>query len=147
MLKTRPIATILLAFFPCLLFGHKIADSEWQKGTLKDIQFVEESYEHGTLGNGNGIVQGGTYTVQHFIVETPEMIYEAVPKNGITGIGLNKGRFDFTVNSMYMFAIEKATLYLRDSNGKQGTFLIVKKTLKQQTEHLTSPNPAMTKHP
>ncbi len=147
MQKISLIATVLFASFPCFLFAHKVPDSEWQKGTLEDIQFVEESYEHWMVYQGNGVVHGGTYSVQHFTIETQGMVYEAVPKNGITGIGLDKGRFDFTVNSTYMFAIEKATLYLRDSNGKQGTFLIIKKTLKQQAELPVSPKPAKTNDP
>jgi hypothetical protein len=68
------------------------------------------------------------------------MIYEAVPINGMTRIGLTKGRFDFTVNSTYLFAIEKSEMYIRDANGKEGKFRIVKKTLKKPASASETPH-------
>jgi hypothetical protein len=118
---------LVLAFITCASFAHKIPDSAWQKGVLKDVQLVQETSIMNTV---NG-VRGGTYTVQHLVIETPEMIYEVVPFNGTTRIAIEKGRFDLTVNSAYLFAIENAEIYVRDINGKEGKFRIVKKALKQ----------------
>lgn len=129
-LRTWPLLTVL-AFITCTSFAHKISDSAWQKGTLKDIQFIEESAVTGSLYEGNGSLSGGTYAVQHFIIESPQMIYDVVPAYGKTSMAVRKGRFDFTVNLSYSFAIEKSDMYLRDANGKEGKFRIVKKTLKQ----------------
>lgn len=79
---------------------------------------------------GNGSLSGGTYTVQHFVIETPKMIYEVVPAYGRTFVAVSRGRFDLTVNMSYSFAIQKAYMYIRDANGKEGKFRVVKKTLK-----------------
>ena len=121
---------ILFAIATCLAYARKIPDSAWQKGLLKDIQTEQASSYSGTLYQGNGTLRGGTYAIQHLIIETPEMEYEVVPLNGDTRSSLMRGRLDFTVNLTYEFAVQKSEMYIRDAHGKEGKFRIVKKTLK-----------------
>lgn len=140
----RPLTYTLLlpiVLFTCGAFGYKVPDTAWQEGTLKDIQIEQASSISGNLYQGSGNLRGGSYTVEHFLIETPEMIYEAVPFNATTSIALRKGRLDFTVNTRVKFAVEKSEMYLRDSNGKEGKFRILKKTLKQASSKVV-PSPA-----
>jgi len=114
--RVKPRILLLAAIFgtwSSIANAHKIPDSSWKKGFLKDIQAIQETGIRGTVYQGNGSLQRGTYTVQHFIIESPEMIYEAIP-----------------IKTMTYYAIEKHDIYLRDPNSNVGKFHIIKKTMK-----------------
>jgi hypothetical protein len=130
----RPRTLLLLVYFTFAVypeFAHSIPESAWQKALLKDIQLEQRSSVTGALYEGNGSLHGGSYTVRHFFIETPEMIYEVTPVKTRTLVRLNKGKLDFVVNSSVQYTIEKTNMFLRDGNGQVGEFKIEKKTLKQ----------------
>ena len=108
------LVAVCLTFAICAAFAHSIPEGSWQKATLKDIQRDQQ-----------------TSLYRHFIVETPEMIYEVTPVKTMTIVRIDRGKLNFVVNSTIQYVIEKTNMYLRDSNGQVGEFHIEKKTFKQ----------------
>jgi hypothetical protein len=114
----------------CTLHATTPPETPWQKAVLKDIQKEEKSSITGNRYGEYGTLNGGTYTVLHFIIDAPDIIYDVVPLKIRTQVKLNKGKLDLPVNSTVLYRIEKMTLYLRDAHGQEGEFHIEKKTLK-----------------
>lgn len=125
---------LILSFsIPVYAFaGPKLPDSAWKRGTILDIQLVQQYRQSGYGNEGTGFSHGRSYTVPHLMIETPDMIYEVVPLGGKTAVGMEKGKLDYAVNQTVEYAMDNRDFYFRDANGKEGKFRVVKKTIKKR---------------
>jgi len=113
----------------CSAFAHKNPNLHWQKATLIDIRDEQQTSVFTTGYGENQSLHGGSYTVQHFIINTPNMIYDVIPWKMSTLAKLRKGNLSFIVNGQVEFAISKMDMFLKDANGQVGEFRIEKRTL------------------
>ncbi len=123
------VGIILVA---CSALAGKNPNLSWQSATLIDIRDEQQTSVF-TIGSGqNQSLHGGSYTIQHFIIDTPNMTYDVVPWKLKTLAKLRKGDLTLIVNAQIEFAISKMDMYLKGTNGQVGEFHIEKRTLKQQ---------------
>src|SRR5579863_5093200 len=122
------IVLVCLTIASCAVRAMNLPESAWHKAILIDIQKEEGSSIVGTRYGDYATLNGGTYTILHFIIDTPDATYDVIPLKIKTQVKLNKGKLDLPVNSTVLYAIEKTTMYLRDANGEEGEFHIEKKT-------------------
>ena len=126
-------AGLAVCCFACITitaFCHSVPESEWKKAVLKDIQKEQQTF---IPASNQPYTSGGTYTILHYIIETPEITYDVVPEPmGRTLHNLRTGKLDLAVNATIEYAIEKSTLYLRDAKHQVGEFRIEKKTINQK---------------
>lgn len=126
-------AGLAVCSFACMTIaalGHSVPESDWKKAILKDIQKEQQTF---IPASNQPYTSGGTYTILHYIIETPEITYDVVPQPmGRTLNNLRTGKLDLAVNATIEYAIEKNTMYLRDTEHQVGEFRIEKKTINQK---------------
>jgi len=123
-MKTKLFAAILLCVTQAV-YAHKIPDSEWQAGILKDMTSTTGSRTVGTLNQGHGVLVERETTTTHCTIQSPQYVYLA---------HLNIGKksdllVNVTVKGPITFAIEGSDLYLKDESGKIHKLVLESKTL------------------
>ncbi len=116
-------------------FANKIPSSDWQTGTLKDVTQEERSATVGTMNNGHGSLQGSSYSIPHYIIETDSYIYEVVHSRGHSR---KKARMPVTVNGPIKFAIVSSDFYVQDEQGQEHKMAIAFGIMRFSALHLAT---------
>jgi hypothetical protein len=121
--RLLPLIAVLLFLFVSPSFATKIPADAWQTGTLVS----SEESSHSRVVGVNGTVVGREYPIVHYVIDTPQYIYEA-------NLALRHERDKrpaLTVNGPIKFAFVKSDLFIQDEDGKEIEVKLTKKTLKQ----------------
>lgn len=132
---TTPARLLVLSSLLLFLFGapasaraaHKIPDSAWQTGTLRNVTSNTHSRVLGVMNNGQGMVGTQVRIVWRYTIESSLYIYEA----DRTARRRDKA-LDVTINAPVRFAVVGMDLYVRDDAGKVHKLAIATKTLKTE---------------
>jgi hypothetical protein len=105
------------------------ADRKWQTGTWgevttkrKMVDFGPGSSPFGRPGSPSSPSMRAMADIRHFVIETDDMRLELEDT-----VSIRRRSFEATVGAAVTFALEKKTVYVRDSDGIEHKLRVVKK--------------------
>jgi hypothetical protein len=116
------------------------AERKWQTGTWGDITITRKVVDFGPGASGFGR-PGSTpemralADLRHFVIETDEMRIEAEDT-----VSVGRRSFEATSGGSVKFAVEKNTVYVRDTGGAEHKLRLLKKVARSAHEPPGAPS-------
>jgi hypothetical protein len=130
----RTIAVLVVLAAMCAV--SLAAERRWQTGTWGDITTKRRMVDFGPGASGFGRPGGSPpmramADVRRLVIETDQMRLEIEDT-----VSVGRRSFDATTGDMVTFAVEKNTVYVRDSSGTEHKLRLIKKTERSRAEAL-----------
>ena len=128
----RAIAVLVVLGATCAV--PLAAERRWQTGLWGDITTKRGIVDFGPGASGFGRPGGqpsmrAMADVRRFVIETDQLRLELEDT-----VPVGRRSFDATTGDMVTFAVEKNTVYVRDSNGTEHKLRLIKKTERTRPE-------------
>lgn len=121
----RQLCVLLAVLSIPALASSKVPESEWQTGTLQDVQQEERSYTTEHYHSKRTTIAEHPYSIPHYTIETDKYLYETIANGGD-----RRRALPVTVNGPLKYALIGNDFYIQDEQGKEHKMTVLKKTLK-----------------